>query len=118
MLVVLVSPDLMAASQIASAVASVDGEFRQVSSTVEAAAACIDPIRNVVLIDLSARGTEVAESVATLRKAANPVTIIAYAPHVHTKCLEHARAAGCDKVLSRGQVHRELRDALQKIISS
>ena len=117
MRVVLVSPDLMAASQVQSAVVAVDGEFRQVGSVADAIAVCTHPNRNVVLIDLTTLATEIGESIAALRKAANPTTVIAFAPHVHAERLEEARSAGCDCVLSRGQVHRDLADVLQRIHS-
>ena len=122
MKIILVSPDLMAASQIMRAVEAVNGKFRQVG-TVAGAVECLnednsesgDADHHVVLLDLSSKGTEVADSVTTLRQVAKPPTIIAYAPHVHVERLDAAREAGCDYVLSRGQVYRELADLLQQL---
>ncbi|MBX3444102.1 MAG: hypothetical protein KF774_16985 [Planctomyces sp.] len=55
-----------------------------------------------VLLDLETRGVDPAALLASL-PASRP-RVVAFGPHVQTQRLEAARAAGCDAVLSRGQV--------------
>ena len=40
------------------------------------------------------------------------VTVLAYAPHVHEQKLDQARQAGCDQVLTRGEIHRRIGEIL------
>lgn len=59
----------------------------------------------IVLIDLG-KTSDVAEAVRQLRACATPPrAILAYGPHVHRERLAAAREAGCDLVLTRGQLH-------------
>jgi CheY-like chemotaxis protein len=74
---------------------------------------------DLVVLDLSLQGLDPAIAVKRLRAlSASPRTIIAFGPHVHEERLAAARAAGCDRVLSRGQFDRSLDQILQGINSS
>jgi DNA-binding NarL/FixJ family response regulator len=62
-----------------------------------------------VLIDLKTPAIDLAELVPAVRKAADtPPRVIAYGPHVHAAAIQVAQAAGCDQVLTQGQLHRDL----------
>jgi hypothetical protein len=58
--------------------------------------------------------------VAAARKGASeqnsPLAILAYGPHVHEDRLAAARAAGCDAVVSRGQLDREADSLLATLL--
>lgn len=60
----------------------------------------------LVIIDLSVPGLEIASLVTAVRAAAPGAHILAYAPHVHVDKLAAAQAAGCDQVMSNGQFDR------------
>ncbi len=46
---------------------------------------------------------------------ANPVTIVAFGPHVAVELLDQARRAGADRVLARGAFDRQLPDILRDL---
>ena len=64
--------------------------------------------QNLVLVDLSLPGLDIAQVVSSTREKAPTATIIAYAPHVHEDRLAAAQAAGCDQVLTRGAFDRQI----------
>ena len=103
---VVLSSDLMIASQISGAAARHGAEVRTVSSAEQ----LLDETDTArVILDLSLPGLDVAGIVARLRAAAAPPPqIIAFGPHVHEAKLAAAREAGCDEVLSRGGLHSRL----------
>ncbi len=56
-----------------------------------------------VLVDVEAGGVDLAALVASLGEAPRP-RVVAFGPHVHKARLDAAEAAGCDAVLTRGQI--------------
>lgn len=68
----------------------------------------------LVIVDLQAPGIHLEDLVTKIRVHSQPPTIIAYGPHVHEKLLAAARNAGCDEVLSRGQIHAGLQALLSQ----
>jgi hypothetical protein len=56
-----------------------------------------------LVLDLETPGLDVAGVIAALPGVNRP-RVVAFGPHVHTAKLEAARAAGCDAVLTRGQI--------------
>lgn len=107
--------DLMFASRVRGAATAAGVEAR----TVSRADALLEEARRrrprVVLLDLEARGVDVAALVARLR--ADPVTsgvpIIAFGSHVNREALQGARDAGVDRVLARSAFVRELPELLR-----
>jgi len=67
----------------------------------------------VVLIDLTMSGVDLNELLARL-KATDPApqSVMAFGPHVHRQRLDAARQAGCDRVLTRGQLHEHAAEVL------
>ncbi|NIL97207.1 MAG: DNA-binding response regulator [Planctomycetales bacterium] len=106
MTIVMLTTDLLIASQ-ASAAATAQGA---VFSHVASAAALLQQVQqqavDLIAIDLATCDADLAEWVPRLRNAdAATVRIVAFGPHVHPARLAAARQAGCDEVFSRGQFH-------------
>ncbi len=65
----------------------------------------------LVILDLSHPGLDVAATLARLKPLLSEGAVtIAFGPHVHRERLEAARAAGCDRVLSRGEFHARMEE--------
>lgn len=100
----LLSPDLLVSSRVASIA-------REISLPLAVAADCeaaLDRVRGsalrLVLLDLATPGLDVADLVPRLREAAQSgLAVIAFGAHVDEAALAAARQAGCDRVLARGQ---------------
>ncbi|MCR9116474.1 MAG: hypothetical protein NXI22_05915 [bacterium] len=109
---ILLTTDLLGSSQVAagapvgSTVATI-GSMAGFTSTIEE-----EPIR-LVMLDLAANGFDLAEVVAVCKRQEPPTAVIAYGPHVHEAKLQQAREAGCDHVLTRGQMVNQSREILQ-----
>jgi len=56
-----------------------------------------------VVVDMETTGLDLAALVGSLGPAPRP-RVVAFGPHVHTAKFEAAKAAGCDAVLTRGQI--------------
>lgn len=61
---------------------------------------------SLILIDLSSLSGAVAEAILSLKTIFPAAKLIAFGPHVHLPLLEAATAAGCDEVLTRGQMQQ------------
>ena len=104
MAVVLVSGDLMGASRVEGAARLAGAEFRMVGNVDDAVAACTEQPVKLVLVDLATSALDLAALVERIRSRSEIApAIVAYGPHVHEAVLEAEKAAGCDRVLSRGQ---------------
>ncbi|QDU37875.1 Response regulator receiver domain protein [Maioricimonas rarisocia] len=62
---------------------------------------------SAVVIDLESPGLDVSKVIEALPAEPRPRTI-AFGPHVQVARLEAARQAGCDHVVSRGQISANL----------
>lgn len=63
----------------------------------------------VLIVDLRVPSLNVGALVSAVRDCRDsPLPIVACAPHVHEAKLSAAREAGCDAVITRGQLDREL----------
>jgi hypothetical protein len=67
-----------------------------------------------LLVDLEASQLDLAALVTSLVNRERLV-IIAYGPHVHVERLDAARQAGCDAVLSRGQLDRDMANVIRHL---
>jgi DNA-binding response OmpR family regulator len=102
----MLTTDLLSASQAAAAAAAQGTEFVHLPS----GAALLENFRqrsvDLIVVDIANCDTELAELVDRLRTADSPgPRIVAFGPHVHQARLAAARDAGCDEVLTRGQFH-------------
>ena len=111
---VLVSTDLMLGARI-------EGAARQCGFTIVTTAGQGPALEasagdcRAVFIDLRMPGINTAELVETLREQGDSsLTIVACGPHVHEQRLDEARRAGCDLVLTRGQLDRDAESIFQQ----
>ncbi len=101
------STDLMTTSQITAAGARTGVKVAVVGS-LEALAATVARNRpRLALLDIGQSGLDVAAVIDRL-KGDPPIRIIAFGPHVHIERLSAASTAGCDVVLPRGALVRQL----------
>jgi AmiR/NasT family two-component response regulator len=111
--VLLLTSDLATSSKVAGAAMrqSVRLEVAMDASALAGKAAEARP--RLVILDLSTPRLDIAAAVRGLTFDA-PVrpTIVAFGPHVHEALLAAASAAGCDRVLSRGQFHAHVDELL------
>ena len=102
----LVSTDLMMTSHVGGAAERAGIRLQTATTPALAVSLCKSVSLDLVLIDLGLAAIDVGQLVSELRALSNlPRKILAFGPHVHTARLEAARRAGCDEVLSRGQLH-------------
>lgn len=107
-LLIILSADLMLPSQVRAAVghawqvqcAGNLDRFRQLVS---------DCAPDVVLVDLELPALDLP---AIVGQFAAGTRVVAYGSHVHTQRLESARQAGCDRVVTRGELSRHARQIL------
>ena len=92
-------------------------ELRSVSDAVSVVAACQDTDVRLVVVDLRTPGLDIAAVARDLKQLSPAPHILACAPHVHEASLAAARAAGCDEVVSRGEVERRLDAAMARLVS-
>jgi hypothetical protein len=109
-MVILLSSDLLFASRLHSAAAQAGVESQTALSTAQAVAALESGRVRRLCVDLEMPGLNLVDLVTTAHSCG--ADVIAYGPHVHEPRLEAARAAGCDRVLSRGQFDRDLPELL------
>ena len=85
----------------------------QLSAQAAAAVANTDGVQAIV-VDLELNGLDISEFVLALGEADRP-PVIAFGPHVQETRLQAAVEAGCDQVLSRGQISSSLQQILEGI---
>jgi len=105
--------------------ARVDGAARQQGLTMvtvhdpQAAvdAASEDDCR-LIIVDLRMPNLDVRALVKSIRDCREShLPIVACAPHVHEAKLAAAREAGCDAVITRGQLDRELEAIARRLLT-
>ena len=101
--IVCLSSDLMTLSQLQGAAAACDTPFTSANSWSQAGKHTAEGLA-LILVDLALAGvhTDMAEQIADLKQKG--AKLVAFGPHVHEQKLAQAKAAGCDEVLSRGQL--------------
>jgi hypothetical protein len=115
--VVFVSPDIMFASQLIGAAATL-GLKLAVAANPSDVAAKLDTQTKLVIVDLSAAAGQFPAVIAATRQGATGAKIVAFGPHVDEALLGSAQQAGCDLVLSRGQFHRQYADLLKQVATA
>lgn len=106
MSVLLLSTDLMFAPRVSSMARSLGASCRMISRDQLAEALTAET--RLVLVDLALSGVEPAALVAQVRGTAPRAAVVAFGQHVHEDRLAGAQAAGCDEVVSRGELHGRL----------
>ena len=70
----------------------------------------------LVIVDLAGGELGSAPALLAYRTAAPSATFIAFGPHVDTRALDVARAAGCELVLPRSRFTAELPELLRRYL--
>ena len=104
MSVLLISNDLMLGSQLRPAATQAGTTMAVKPSPAQLLAAEPPDGVKLVIVDLSAPGLDVAALLAAIADWPTHPAVIAFGPHVHKAKLAAAREAGCDAVLSRGEI--------------
>jgi len=112
--IVLLTNDLFLGSRIASAAQAAGIELRCAASVDQALQTDAAEEVNGVLVDLELPGLDPRELMKRLPQRPGR-RVIAYGPHVHAPRLAAAREAGCDEVLSRGGLDRDLLAVLRRL---
>ena len=100
--IILVATDLMLASRLVGLAQGCGATVEQ-RRDLPATAGTFD----LAVVDLQGLDEAPATAVARLRAAGtaeHPVRVVAFGPHVATRLLDEARAAGADEVVSRGEL--------------
>lgn len=118
MTVVYLTNDLMFSSRVSAAAKSVGVAVRFVTTVEQAVEQASTADVRLVILDMNTAGIAPGEAVPRLRSAGrNPLSIIAYAPHVHTHKLDAATSANCDEVLTQGQFNRQIDQILSRYLT-
>lgn len=104
---VLLSSDLFFSSKITGAAGALGLQVRVLGQPSAVSDAFSDARPRFLIVDLSLPGLNVGDLAASLPDDNRP-EVIAYDAHVRTDQLAAAKAAGCDAVLSRGQLDAQL----------
>jgi len=108
--VLILCSDLFFATQLRSA-AEAAGYATDMALSINAVATKLaEASCDVVIVDLELGNLDMPALLATLRDPRPRV--IAFGPHVQEARLAAARAAGCDEVLTRGQIASQLTSKL------
>jgi DNA-binding response OmpR family regulator len=114
-MIVLLTKDLLAGSQVAPAVRATGRKLASVPSLEAYARRISETPPRLVIIDLNMPGLDLDEIVTQARAASEKVEVVAFGPHVHVDRLKAARSAGCDLVLTRGQFVATLPEILETL---
>ena len=69
----------------------------------------------LVILDLKTPGVDPGHLVPRVREqSSQPISIVAFGPHVQSGRLAAARQAGCDEVLTQGQFHTRMAALLRE----
>ncbi|MEK6249593.1 MAG: hypothetical protein N2C12_15530 [Planctomycetales bacterium] len=109
MTTILLSADLMIASQFAGAAMRQQVKLFTVGDADGLLEKQAESGAKLVVIDLTLAGLEPSDLVQSLRILPNPpARILAFGPHVQVGLLDSARQAGCDEVVARSQFHSSM----------
>ena len=101
----LLSKDLLFSSQVTGPAEARGWSVRIVPDLAQLLPRIREADQYLILVDLSTPNLDVRDTVDQLRGWAwPPIAILAFGPHVHQAKLDAAIAAGCDHVLTRGQM--------------
>ena len=119
MKLVLLSHDLMIASCVEGAARQSGLTTVTVRDQQTALDTASDEACRLLLVDLRLPGLGIEALVQSVRQTSKQhLPIVACGPHVHELNLTAARAAGCDVVVTRGQLDREAAEIISKLVAS
>lgn len=113
---------LLAVTNDLMATAPIEHAARQLGASCRSAtAAQLDDLQlpkppQLVVLDLTV-SSDVASTVQAIRSVVGfEAPIVAFGPHVHEAILQAADDAGCARVLTRGQFHRDMVSVLGEFL--
>ena len=110
--VVFLTGDLIFSSRAEAIAQRTNVTIHAVAGDERAVAACGEFSVEILIVDLTAPGIDVARLIPRIRAIPHSPRIVCYAPHIRADLLSAAMAAGCDLVLTRGQFDARLGDIL------
>ena len=114
MKLIILSRDLMFTSRLEGVARKLNLTVVQAPNAGDAASFAGEDDCRFLIVDLQFPGLDVKKIVEAVRQSGSgQVQIVACGPHVHEHRLEEARRAGCDQVVTRGQLDREAESILQ-----
>ena len=110
----ILSNDFFFGSRLCEAVKE-HGSLVTMAATLDAPAiATAEADWQLIVFDLTLQTSTIEEVVAWREKLPSTPTLLAFGPHVRTGQLERAKAAGCDLVLTRGQLDQQVKLVLDE----
>lgn len=108
-MILLLTSDLMFQSRIGAAVTA-SGNTMMVARDAESLISRVTEPNAVrlILIDLTLVSLDLATAIPTLKSSFIDSVVLAYGPHVDVERLELADRSGADRVITRGQMDRDL----------
>lgn len=108
-MILLLTSDLMFQSSIGAAVTA-SGNTMMVARDAESLISRVTEPNAVrlILIDLTLVSLDLATAIPTLKNSFIDSVVLAYGPHVDVERLELADRSGADRVITRGQMDRDL----------
>ncbi len=116
MKLILLSRDLMLAARIEGAARACHLTMVSVANAADAIEATSDDDSRLLFVDLRLPNLKIAPMVAEVRSTAGDLPILACGPHVHRASLAAAEAAGCDLVVTRGQLDRDAEAIFERLV--
>jgi DNA-binding response OmpR family regulator len=115
---ILLTADMLVASQVSATARAHGWRVAVVGNEVDLAEQLRVDRPRLVLVDLSLPQLDISRVARWVRETdEGPPALVAFGPHVHTAKLSAAAAAGCDRVLARGQLSRNLKEILRDYLS-
>ena len=112
----ILSNDFFFGSRLCEAVKS-HGHLVTMTATLDASTLPVSEWQ-LVVFDLTLQTVSIEDVVAWREKLTATPRLIAFGPHVRTGQLERARKAGCDLVLTRGQLDQQFQLILNEHLAS
>lgn len=113
MTILLVTADLACLASVSGAASRAGHELRTAMNIAAIDGKLAEGGVGLVILDLNTTGLDPGELLPRLRpRLAAGAMVVAFGPHVHESKLAAASAAGCDRVLARGQFYVQLDDLL------
>lgn len=109
MAVLVVTADLGIVSLAGGAASRQAIELQTAMTSAAASEALAANAFSLVIFDLGMPRLDIAPTIQQLRGSPSATAqVIAFGPHVQEALLSAARTAGCDRVLTRGQLHAQI----------
>ncbi len=116
--ILFVSVDLLYGSKITSVAQRMQWPVQTVADTPQAVEAAVGEVFALVLVDLMVPGIDITSLAIQLNALeTRPRAIVAFGPHVDEQLLLVAQAAGCDQVLTRGQLNHDVQGVLSQYMN-